>query len=162
MKKISAEEFIKKHNIKTHIKKESTEVFKEIKKESSKFEELTKVLYKSHDVEKRCEAIKKLVISEDPRGKDVLIEIMGPRHYDSNFYSDHHLAITSSIHEVSSKKRYADVLIEYGESENEIPDYRVIELFYDHLETFKWIHKEDIAQMLKELMSIEKVYPFQK
>jgi hypothetical protein len=156
IKKISAEEFIKKHNIKIHVKKEVIELFKEINKESSKFEELKSLLYTSHDVEKRCEAIKKLVESEDPRGRQVLYEILD--HPD--FYLDHIKAITSSIHDVSRKKGYISVLTEYWKSRNEMQDCNSeIELFYDHLESAEWGYKEDVAQKLTELMSIEMVYP---
>jgi hypothetical protein len=164
VKKISTEEFIKKHNIKTHDKKEAIELFKEVTKESSKFEELKKVLYTSHDVEKRCETIKKIVESEDPRGREVLYEIIGPScRDDPDFYLDYLKAITSSIHNVSSKKGYTDVLTEYRESGNEMPDFNsVIELFYDHLESAEMKYKEDVAQKLKELMSIKTVYPILK
>jgi|GEM_PF-5860908 len=164
MKKISAEEFIKKHNIKTHVKKEVIELFKEVNKESSKFEELKSLVYNSHDVEKRCEAMKKLVESEDPRGRKVLYEVMDLSRRDNpDFYLDYSKAITSSIHDVSNKKGYIDVLAEYWESRNKIPDYdSVIKLFYDHLKSAEWGYKECVAQKLKELMSIKMVYPILK
>jgi hypothetical protein len=161
VKKISAEEFIRKHNIRTHNPKKATVILKGVNKRSSNFEELKEELYTSHNIDERCVAIKKIVESEDPRGREVLHKIIDPKHLDPNFYSKYLKTIKSSINHVSKKKGYSDLLNESLELENgTIDPNSVIELFYDHLEAVELVNKEYVSQKIKELMSIVRVYPF--